>query len=296
MIWQNALKGRIKLKEPLKKHTSFKIGGPAEIFIQPAGIGDLKLLIGCARRDKIPVVVLGAGSNVLVSDKGVEGIVLKLDAVAFKGVIFSGQRLYAGSGLLLSRLIQESERNSLSGLEFLVGIPGTIGGALAMNAGAWGRSIGDLVEKVKVMDYNGKINLLGREKIKFAYRKSSLARYIILEACLKLNKKAREKIKDDIKRYAGLRLNTQDLSLPNAGCIFRNPRGASQAGKLIDLCGLKGRSMGGAAISMRHANFILNRRNAKAADVLKLMDLMKEKVKEKFSLDLESEIKIWGQK
>jgi UDP-N-acetylmuramate dehydrogenase len=292
MNWWKGLRGKVRFKEPLSNKTAFKIGGRAKFFIQPKDIFDLKSLICSAKKIKIPVMVIGAGSNILASDKGINKIVLRLDLPFFKGIFRKGNYLAAGSGAGLTQLIKESENFSLSGLEFLAGIPGTVGGALSMNAGAWGKSISDLVETVSIMDYNGDVKVLRKKDIGFGYRKSGLGKYIILSACLKLSKNNKKKIRGSIKKYLQYRRLTQDSTFPNAGCIFKNPAGNS-AGKLIDLCGLKGAASGGACVSMRHANFILNRKCAKAEDVLKLMGLIKRSVKQKFNIDLEPEIKIW---
>jgi len=293
MNWQRGLKGRVKAQESLSRRTTFKIGGLAEFFVEPRDSADLKLLILAAKSSKVPILVIGAGSNILVSDRGVKAIVLRLNATLFKRISYSRNVMEAGSGLMLGHLILAAGNHGLSGLEFLAGIPGTVGGALAMNAGAWGRSISDLVEKVRVMDYNGTTKTLGRKDIKFAYRRCSLTGYIILSARLKLVKKTKKEINENIKKFLGYRRNTQDTSLPNAGCIFKNPP-ANSAGRLIDLCGLKGKRIGGACVSQRHANFILNQGNASAGDVLKLMRLIRKRVKDKFKVTLEPEIKIWG--
>jgi UDP-N-acetylmuramate dehydrogenase len=217
---------------------------------------------------------------------------LHLNQPVFKSISYRGNAIEAGSGLMLGQLILAAKNRGLSGLEFLAGIPGTLGGALVMNAGAWGRSISEIVEKVRVMDYNGTIKILERKEIKFAYRRSSLARYIILSARLKLAKKSKKEIAESIKQFLQCRRNTQDVSSPNAGCVFKNPAGKS-AGKLIDLCGLKGKRIGGACVSQRHANFILNKGNAGSGDVLKLMSLIRKRVKAQFKVNLEPEIKIW---
>lgn len=293
MNWQKNLKGKIKPGEPLKRHTTFKIGGPAEFFIKPKGISDLKLLLKGLKSDKIPILVIGAGSNILAADKGIKAAVLKLNAPDFRKVSFRGNYLNAGSGLMLQQLLSLAVKRGLSGMEFLAGIPGTLGGALVMNAGAWGRDIASLVREVKVMDYYGRAKTLKRKEIKFSYRKSGLDKYIILSACLKLIPAKQKEIRDNINKYLELRRNTQDTGLANAGCIFKNPQ-AGSAGRLIDLCGLKGKRMGGARISLKHANFILNKGNARSRDVLGLMRLMRKTVKQKFKVSLEPEIKIWN--
>lgn len=286
------MRSEIKFKEPLRKKTTFKIGGPAKLFIEPKDTKDLKSLINLLKRDKIPRLVMGAGSNLLISDKGINAAVIRLNAPYFRKITKRGNCLNVGSGVALSRLLKTAKENNLSGAEFLAGIPGTVGGAVAMNAGVGDRSFGDLVKKVKVMDDNCRIRVLAKKDIKFAYRQSSLAGYIILNICLELTKGNKEKINKKIKEFLEYRSNNQDKTLPNAGCIFRNPKGES-AGRLIDLCGLKGKTMGDAYVSRIHANFILNKGNAKAGDVLKLMDLIRKKVKNRFNINLHPEIKIW---
>ena len=292
MNWQKDLKREVKFGIALKGKTTFAIGGKAEIFAQPQDLGNLKSLVVMAKKRKVPIFILGAGSNILVSDKGVKGIVLKLNSPDFKKVSFKGNRAWAGSGVALPRLIQEARQSSLSGLEFLAGIPGSVGGALIMNAGAWGKSIGDLIEEVQVMDYNGKIRTLKRSGIKFSYRASNLDKYIILGAAFRLSKINKKNISRNLKNFLAKRRLTQDNTLPSAGCIFKNPA-SNSAGRLIDACGLKGRRAGGAVISERHANFILNKNNASSSDVLSLMDLARKEVKRKFNITLKPEIRLW---
>ncbi|MGD0336484.1 MAG: UDP-N-acetylmuramate dehydrogenase [Candidatus Omnitrophota bacterium] len=292
MNWRRGLKAKVNKGEPLKNKTSFKIGGEARFFSSVRNENELKELIVASRRYKIPVFILGAGSNILVSDRGVGGLVIKLNSRVFKKVTFNKNLVTVGSGATLSEVIRKASALGLSGLEFLVGIPGTMGGAIIMNAGAWGKDIGNIIEKVKVMDYRGEVKFLDRGKIKFGYRDSGLGSYVILGAVLRLCRDRRANILRRIKENLDLRRNTQDNTKPNAGCVFKNPAGMS-AGKLIDLCGLKGKSSGGAAVSLRHANFILNKRNARSRDVLKLMDLIRAKVKRDFDIELKPEIKIW---
>ena len=293
MNWWRGFKGKIKLKELLKGKTTFKIGGEAEFFSAPSDIKDLKLLVTAAAKFKIPIFVMGAGSNVLIGDKGIKGIVVQLKSPGFKKVSCRRNYLEAASGMTLAQLINAAKKHGLSGIEFLAGIPGTLGGALAMNAGAWGKNIADFVEKVKVMDYNGGVKIIDKKDLKFAYRKSSLEKFIILGATLKLTKADKAGIEKNVRQILRQRIDTQDRTLPNAGCIFKNPR-KDAAGRLIDLCGLKGRAVGDACVSLRHANFILNRGNARARDVLDLMELIQENVKNKFGINLEPEIKIWA--
>lgn len=292
MNWWQDLKTKIKFQEPMQGHTTFKIGGPAEYYAEPKDTRQLKLLLKSANRYNIPILVIGAGSNILVNDNGLKGIVLRLNSPAFKKVSLGHNRLSVASGVSLSRLLKIARQQGLAGLEFLAGIPGTVGGALAMNAGIPKKNIGDLVEAASVMDYRGKIRTFPKEKIKFGYRTSNLSKYIILNARLKLIKEDKREIKNRIKEYLGYRRKTQGKSRASAGCVFKNYKGLS-AGKIIDLCGLKGKRVRGASISGRHANFILNLGHAQARDVLRLMALVKKEVKKKFNITLEPEIKIW---
>ena len=293
MNWWKSLKGKIKRREALSKHTSFRIGGKADFFIEPEDNEDLRLLLTLAKKNKRKLLFMGSGSNILAKDPDIKKIVVHLNSGNFAKVKFEGNYCEAGSGVALGQLIRQLSSRDLSGLEFLTGIPGTVGGAVMMNAGAWGKEIADSLADVSVMDYNGNIKLLARNKIKFTYRSSGLDKYIILGARFKLNKANPDQIKNRIGKYLKERRRSQDFGFPNAGCIFKNPRNAS-AGKLIDLCGLKGSRVGGAVISKKHANFILNINKAKASDVLKLMKLARIKVKRNFKVNLEPEIKIWG--
>lgn len=276
----------------MRRHTTFKIGGPAKYYLEPRDIRQLKLLLKAAKRYKIPVLVIGAGSNILAADQGLEAAVLRLAATVFKKISGRNNNLTVASGVTLSRLLSLCRQRGLAGLEFLAGIPGTLGGALAMNAGIPQKNIADLVEDVRVMDYNGKITTLKKKEIKFGYRSSGLAKYIILNARLRLTKADKRQVKERIENYLRLRRAAQDNRRPSAGCVFKNHQGLS-AGRLIDLCGLKGKRIGGASICGRHANFILNLGAARARDVLRLMDLARAEVKKKFNITLEPEINIW---
>jgi UDP-N-acetylmuramate dehydrogenase len=292
MNWWKNLKGKVRRKELLKHHTTFKIGGPAEFFIEPKDISDLKLLLDLAKSYRISISVIGSGSNILVSDRGLKGIALRLSSPVFKTIDFKGNYCEVGAGVLLSQLLGSCQKRGLSGLEFLAGIPGTVAGALAMNSGAQGKNISDVLFYVKAMDKKGAIKILRKKEAKFGYRTSGLTRYIIISALIKLTRKQKESISKRIKQYLAYRKLTQDYTRPSAGCVFKNPPGHS-AGKLIDLCGLKGKRIGGVSISHKHANFILNTGGAKATDVLKLMDFIRKKVKQTFRISLVPEIKIW---
>lgn len=292
MSWWKNLKGKLRRQEPLSRHTTFKIGGPAELFIEPKDLADLKLLLAAAKRYKIQLSVIGSGSNILAKDAGRKGIVVYLASPVFKAISLKGNYCEAGAGVSLGRLLRYCQKRGFSGLEFLAGIPGTVAGALAMNAGAHGENISDTLFYVKVMDKKGAVKLLGRKEAKFGYRSSGLTRYVIIGAAFKLARKPRKSISKKVKQYLAYRKLTQDYTHPSAGCIFKNPRGYS-AGKLIDLCGLKGKTIGGARVSRKHANFILNANKAKAHDVLRLISFVKRQVEKKFRISLIPEIKIW---
>jgi UDP-N-acetylmuramate dehydrogenase len=240
-------------------------------------------------------LIIGSGSNILVIDKPLNAAVIHLKAACFTNLSRELGVVKAGAGAGLGRFVKYALKHCLSGAEFLIGIPGTLGGALAMNAGGWGKCIGDLVVDATVIDYNGKVKVLKKREIKFGYRKSSLSKYIILGARFKLRPSKKKHIKDNLDRYIKYRKETQDLTLPSAGCIFRNPNdhSAGKAGRLIDLCGLKGASIGGACVSRKHANFILNKSHAKAEDILRLKKLIEDRVKGRFGIILEPEIIIW---
>jgi UDP-N-acetylmuramate dehydrogenase len=293
MSWWKNLRGRVRVEEPLQPYTTFKIGGPAKYFIEPADADDLKTLLNAAGVRALPVLVIGAGSNLLVSDQGIDGLVIKLNSPYFKKLCFDNSYITAGAGCPLNQVIAHSQKRSLSSLEFLAGIPGTVGGALVMNAGITGKSIGDLVEDITVMDYNGATKVLKKEEIEFGYRYSSITGCVVLSARFKCIRKKKEEIEQTITHYLNDRKKKQDVSFPSAGCVFKNPQVCGSAGKLIDLCGLKGRRIGDACVSPTHANFIVNMGSARAEDVSTLMKLIRQAVEDKFKVTLEPEIKLW---
>ena len=290
MRWPKSLK--IKTGVKLSGYTTFKIGGPARFFLEPGNLKELQDALVFAKNKRIKVFILGAGSNILVSDSGLDGLVIWLNAAYFKSLRFNRENIQAGSGLKLNQLLTGAKNKSLSGVEFLAGIPGTLGAAIIGNAGAWGKSIGELVNEVQVLDYNGRARLFKKSQLKFSYRKSNLHKYIILSAKLKLVSAPKREIEYKVKQLLRQRSQTQENNLPNAGCIFKNPS-RWPAGKLIEGCGLKARACGRAVISAVHANFILNTGKAKSKDVLSLMYLMRKEVKRRFKVNLEPEIKIW---
>jgi len=303
----------IKTREkiPLKEYTTFKIGGPARYFFVAKNKEDLKNAILWAKKKKLSFFILGGGSNVLFSDKGFNGLVIKLQNTQYE---IRNTNVIAGAGVPLQKLVLEAVKKGLSGLENLVGIPGTLGGAIWGNAGAFGREIGDLVEEVKVLDVGGsklEVKKLKKEDCKFGYRNSIFKRrknWIILEATLKLEKGNKKEIEEKIKEILKLRNEKQPLEFPSAGSVFKNvpiekvpkkiqekfkekiKNGFLPAGVLIEAVGLKGFQIGGAKISEKHANFIVNTGEAKARDVLELIELIKKRVKKKFKIELKEEI------
>ncbi|MCM8782792.1 MAG: UDP-N-acetylmuramate dehydrogenase [Candidatus Omnitrophica bacterium] len=293
MNWFRDLKSKIKTDVLISSYTTFKIGGRAQFFVEPNDIEDLKALLDIAARKKLKIFLLGGGSNILVSDEGVKGIVVRLNSNYFQKIEREDNYLRVAAGVRINRLLNFCLKNRLSGLEFLAGIPAaTLGGMVAMNTGTKEGSIGDKIKEVLVMDYNGNMKRLSYSYLKFDYRRSNVDKFIILEALIGLMRKDRREILNRMNYFLNYRKLTQELSLPSAGCIFKNPKGVA-AGKLIESSGLKGKSIGGAQISLKHANFIINQGGASAGDVLRLIALIRKKVKQMFNINLELEIKIW---
>jgi len=274
----------------LRNYTTFRIGGPAKYFFVAKTKEDLTKAIQMAKKSNLPFFILGGGSNILVSDKGHNGLVIKIKNQKSK---IKNNRIFAEAGLALNRLVKLSLKNNLTGMEWAVGIPGTIGGAIYGNAGAFKKSMKDLIKEVEVFDTKDeKIKIFKNKDCKFGYRDSIFKKkknLIILSASLQLKKGKKMKIKEKIKRYLNYRKETQPLNFPSAGSIFKNPKNF-YAGFLIEKCGLKGKRIGNAKISEKHANFIVNLGNGKAKDVKKLIKLIKKKVKNKFKIELEEEI------
>ena len=284
------VKGRMERDYPLKNLCTFKIGGPGEVVFWPQGQEDLVQIIEWCRAYSKPFVLLGRGSNVLLPDEGLKGVIIV--CTELKKISWQENKVRVEAGYPLMRLARESAKRGLQGLEFAAGIPGTVGGALAINAGAYGGEIGSVVEEVKVLTPEGKRITLSGDKITFGYRYSSLQTYYILEATLELQVHDSSILLERIKEYNLKRRNTQPLEFPNVGSVFRNPPGDSAA-RLIEAAGWKGQRVGGAQVSEKHANFIVNRGNAKAAEVLKLIKNIQEDVLAKFGVELQTEIKLY---
>ena len=326
LLCEKISKEKIFQNEPMKKHTSFKIGGNAEFFVKVKTIEEIKYVLNLCKKNNIDLTIVGNGSNLLVKDEGIKGIILKIEIdniniekienrqyineiedikeniepkqeLAETETIENKQAIVTvGAGVLLAKLAQILLKNSISGFEFASGIPGTIGGAIKMNAGAYGGEFKDIVVETTCMDYNGEIFKLNNEEQKFEYRKSIFKekKYIILESKLLLNYVEDSKIiKEKMDEYKNSRLEKQPIEYPSAGSTFKRGSDFITA-KLIDECGLKGFSVGDAYVSTKHAGFVINKGNATANDVLKLVEIIKENVFEKFGKVIELEVEVIG--
>ncbi|MFC1807199.1 UDP-N-acetylmuramate dehydrogenase [Candidatus Omnitrophota bacterium] len=287
------LDGKLIINAPMSRYTTMRVGGPALALYQPKCLTDLRDAIKLISGNNISLLAIGRGSNIIVKDSGTEKIVIKLSSPFFNKVKASDNYLICGGGVFLNKICYMAERNSLGGSEFLIGIPGTIAGAIVQNAGAHGSSISDIVRDISCVNLKGNIETLKRDEISFGYRESNLAKKIIVGVTLALKTKSRKKINSLLSSYVRERLSQQDYAFPSAGCIFKNPKGSAlSAGELIDRCGLKGEILGGAYISDKHANFIVNRSKAKASEIIDLASIIRIRVKEKFNITLEEEVKI----
>ena len=293
----NISKEKIKYNEPMAKHTSFKIGGPAQCCINAESVEEIKQICKVASKNDINLTIIGNGSNLLVTDNGINGIVVKVNIKKFE-LEFSNDdvSLIVGAGNKLGEIAQKLLRNEITGFEFAAGIPGTIGGAVRMNAGAYGKEMKDIVETVKYMDYDGNIYEKSNKDLEFEYRKSMFAKnkFIILEAKLKLQKGNAQYIKDKMLEFEQSRKQKQPLEFPSAGSTFKRGTDFITA-KLIDDAGLKGYRVGGAMVSTKHAGFVVNENNATAQDVLNLVKHIKQEVYKKFNKKIELEIQVIGE-
>jgi UDP-N-acetylmuramate dehydrogenase len=282
----------VKTQEPLAPYTRLKVGGPAEFFVQPRSNDELAAVVCHCLQKKIALRVLGAGSLVLVRDEGVRGVVLRLSAPAFSQVNVDGRRVRAGAGASLSALISQSARNGLAGLESLVGVPGTVGGAVRGNAGDRSGEIGQYVRQVEVLDDRGEFQTREREELRFAHRWSNLDDPVLLKVELELEADHPDAIFKRMLKAWIQRKAAQPLNFQAAGRIFKDPRGF-QAAALIEKAGLAKTRVGGAEISDRDANIVVAHPGTTARDVLRLIDLAKSRVQERFGVELELELAIW---
>jgi UDP-N-acetylmuramate dehydrogenase len=285
-------KGITRRNEPLAPYTWLKTGGAVEYFITPRNSEELAQVVRICHQSRIPLHVLGGGSNLLVRDEGVPGVVIQLSDAFFSRIEINGNRVVAGAGASLSHLISQTTKVGLAGLDVLVGIPGTVGGALHGNAGGKSGDIGQHVVSAKVLTANGDIFDRREDELSFAYRFSSLNELIILEACFELQPEDLDVITNRMRTLWIMKKATQPLTFQSAGCVFKNPRGMS-AGWLIEQAGLKGSRHGKAEFSDRHANFIVTQPGARSQEVLELIEQAREKVTAQFGVDLELEIQIW---
>jgi UDP-N-acetylmuramate dehydrogenase len=284
----------VRFKEPLSFHTSLRIGGPADIFVIPQDSDDIRHALLFAEREQLPLVVIGGGNNLLVRDRGVRGVVLKLEGCLGRAE-FHGEEAVAGAGASLSALIREAAALNLGGMECLVGIPATIGGALAMNAGTPDGTIGDFVSAAYFLYPDGTLGEIKPNTGAFTYRAFQFPPHAVLIGCrLRLTRRPLSEIQKDIKQRLKQKKATQPLALASAGCVWKNPAGEG-AGKLIEKVGLKGKRLNGAEISSKHANFIVNRGGATSSDVEALMVLARERVGAHFGITLDPEIRVIGE-
>ena len=287
------IRGEVRFKEPLSFHTSLRIGGSADIFVVPQDVDDIRHALMYAEREQLPVAVVGGGNNLLVRDRGIRGVVLKLEGCLGRAE-FHGEEAIAGAGVSLSALIREAAALNLGGVEALVGIPATIGGALAMNAGTPDGWIGDFVGAVYFLHADGSIGEF-KPSGGVDYRAFHAPPGSVLVGCrMQFQRRPFAEIQKDIKARLKQKKSTQPLALASAGYVWKNPPG-ELATKLIEKCGLKGKRLNGAEISSKHSNFIVNRGGASAADIIALMELTRDRVHAQFGVVLETEIRILGE-
>ena len=286
------LKGDVRFNAPLKEWTSFKIGGPADVLVVPHDVDDLCRLFQQTRAAKVPLFVIG-GTNVLVRDGGIRGIVVSLSKL--KGILDEPHGVvYAEAGVTMPVLLQHSISRSLSGLEWAAGIPGTVAGCVVMNAGTRLGEMKDAVKAVRIVSPSGALKDVPASAIPFSYRRARLPRGIVAGVWLQLTPGVKDKIQTVVKDYLRYRKDTQPLTMPNAGCAFKNPK-PEAAGRLIEAAGLKGFRIGDAQVSEKHANFIVNRGEARADDVMALIAQVRRTVHAKAGVKLELELKVVGE-
>jgi UDP-N-acetylmuramate dehydrogenase len=274
--------------------TTFGIGGPAELMARPRSRDELAGLLAAAASGGLRVRVLGAGSNILAADEGVGGLVIRLVGREFGFMEGLPGALRCGTGVRLARLVREAAARGLSGLECLAGIPGTVGGALVMNAGGRYGCIGDLVEEIEALDTEGESQVLSREEAGFGYRRSDLGGMVLTACRLRMTPENPELVGRRTREVLAEKRASQPLDEASAGCVFRNPSDDMPAGRLIEELGFKGRAVGGAVVSERHANYIVNRGGASCGDVLELIDAIREAAAERRGVELEMEVEIWS--
>jgi UDP-N-acetylmuramate dehydrogenase len=285
-----------QLDRAMSEHTTFHIGGKADAVCFVQELGELQQLFSYLNKENIPYLVVGGGSNLLVRDGGFKGVVIIMreHLASVEQHEKNDQIVVAGGGLALSNLVRYCNQRGLGGLEFLAGIPGTVGGAVIMNAGAFGKDMGAVVQSIEMVNPQGELTSRDRSDLVFSYRASSIQEgTVVVSASLQCTRETPQIVSKRVADYLARRKATQPLEYPSAGSIFRNPPG-DYAGRLIEEAGLKGKKIGGAMISLKHANYIVNTGGARAKDVLALMEMAKEKVREETGIELEPEIRVVG--
>ena len=282
----------VRQGELLAMHTWFQLGGPAEYFAEPRTPDELLALVRRAREASIPARLLGNGSNLLVRDQGVSGVVIRLSEPAFCHIRVDGHTIMAGGGARLGQVVTTAVREGLAGLETLVGIPGTLGGALHGNTGTQAGDIGQWTVEATLLTSNGETVSRSRDDMVFAYRESNLDELVILEAKLQLEQDSPQELAKRLQKNWIVRKASQPMGHQCAGCVFKNPQGIS-AGELVERAGLKGTRIGGAVVSDRHANFIVAEPDCTANDVLRLIDMVRDQVQDRLGVELELELEIW---
>lgn len=287
-------KKNIKIDEYMKNHTSFKVGGVADILVVPGTVKEINNVIKLCMEDHVPYYIMGFGSNILVRDGGIRGVVIKLEKL--NSITVEGESIRVQCGASFARASREALNASLTGLEFACGIPGTVGGAVAMNAGAYGGEVKDVIEEATVIDKEGNLLHLNKEQLELGYRTSAVLKhgYVAIECVFKLKKGVYTEIKESVDTLMKKRSEKQPLEYPSAGSTFKRPVGFF-AGKLIEDSGLKGFSLGGAEVSEKHSGFIINKNNATSEEILSLIAHVQETVKDKFGVKLEPEVRIIGE-
>lgn len=283
----------IKIKEPMKSHTYFKVGGPADILVTPEDVNEVQSIIKICKKNKVDYYLIGNGSNLLVKDGGIRGVVIKLTKLC--KINIEGNKIIAQSGATLYNVAQEALGAGLKGMEFASGIPGSIGGAAAMNAGAYDGEMSMVMESMLAIDNNGELISISKENMELEYRSSAILKhgYTVVSVTLSLEEGDKEVIKARMEHLAKIRKDKQPLEYPSAGSTFKRPEG-HYASLLIQECGLKGTCVGDAQVSEKHSGFIINRKNASAKDILDLILLVQNEVEEKFGVMLHTEVKVWG--
>lgn len=287
-------KEQILKNEPMDRHTTFRVGGPADYFLLPT-VESLPDVLDILHRNQIPVTIIGNGSNLLISDKGIRGAVIEVGK-QMSDVFVQGECITAQAGAILSKIASAAYKNGLSGMEFAAGIPGSIGGAVVMNAGAYGGEMKDIVLSATVLKRDGTVQKLANEQLDFAYRHSCVVEqeYLVLDVKIRLHKAEPEQIFQKMEELKGQRISKQPLEYPSAGSTFQRPKG-NFAGKLIMDAGLSGFTIGGAQVSEKHCGFVINKGGASAADIFKLIQHIQKTVKEQFGVELKTEVKMLGE-